>query len=168
MKSWCSTQGQRSCPWGGTAKRWGRYRHITMPMAFLTLSNTTVIRSTGETYINMIHLCHMSHERFLFKHWDVRVYALKLYNMCAATLCFHSWPWCLRSVNWLRAHHVTPAPCQMHLIIPAWRVTATSARLNRSTKTSRPSPNRWMEALTANRIPCTSISNRHQYICLCF
>lgn len=52
MKSWCSTQGQRSCPWGGTGRWWGPCRRLTTAMAFLTLSNTTVIRSTGETRYN--------------------------------------------------------------------------------------------------------------------
>lgn len=158
MKNWCSTQGQRSCPWEGTRKRWGRYRRLTMAMEFLTLSNITVIRSTGEKQhtrdIHTVCPCHMTAP------WDVSLCTLKLYNMSAATLCFHSWLWCLRSVNWPHAHHVIPAHCQMRPIIPAWRVMVTSVLLNHSTKTLQPSPNRWAAALTANQINCASINTR--------
>lgn len=155
MKSWCSTQGQRSCPWVGTGRRWGHYHRLTMATVSLTLSNTTVIRSTGNSGHKHICQCHTT---ALCLYTGMLVCTLNLCNICAATLCFLSWPWCLRSVSWLRVHRVTPAHCRMPPIIPAWRVTAMSALPNHSTKTSRPSPNRLVAAQSLT--PCTLIHKR--------
>lgn len=48
MRTWCSSQGQRACLWGGTEKPWGHFLPPTTATLLQTPSNTTETRYMGQ------------------------------------------------------------------------------------------------------------------------